>query len=861
MLKCSKINSKRFGLLHSSLLSGNRQVILLPRQYQIRHNTDFPSPSNRPSRRQYNPEIIPKSFLPKESNDDTFQNNSKYKPRTREKSNKDFSRSLSRPLRREPISRKPKPKQESNPVDFLNSPQANSFISASQSILTEIQKKDSAIKKLVESEPSSHERKNAIDLLIKQILYSVNVCIQGNQDRVLKLFQINSSNSKLDLGEIFKEFSNDVHATEKTYLEYDNDMIAFETYVKNPPLVPILGRLYAVCENEIFSSKESSIATKTEELEVASQGVRLFATSFLRYCQAKIRGSLEFSKSDKAISLNMTNPGEWYPSARSIRRNVILHIGPTNSGKTYSALQALKNSKSGYYAGPLRLLAREVYNRFKSEGQKCNLVTGEEVIEDYDDFGLPVKLSSGTIEMVDITRPLDVAVIDEIQMIEDDFRGWAWTRAFLGVRAKEVHLCGDPSSEMIIRNLVARTGDNLVVKRYERLSPLVVEREPLQTNLKNLKEGDCIVAFSKRELLDWKSQVEKSKKSYCAIIYGALPPESRSKQAELFNETENGYNYLVASDAVGMGLNLSIRRIIFLTTSKFNGKSKQRISISQIKQIAGRAGRFRVAPSSSNSSNNDSETQTASETGGRVTALSSSDLRYIDRCLKETTPRIVKGGLFPSETLFRHYAIPLYSTRSFDRILEQLEMSNEMGSHHFLCGVNHMIELSRLFGGISGLTLNEKLVLSKAPVKVKIDMCVNAFKRFCVVISKSESVTLLDIPEVPLMALDQSRKFDVKDIDTFESIHNCIGIYLWLSYRFPMNFTDREGAFELKGLCEKLIDKALVDTRDKRLNRWSRKIARDETKLRAKNLNDDEDFDDMNDVPITLENSPSLARI
>lgn len=110
-----------------------------------------------------------------------------------------------------------------------------------------------------------------------------------------------------------------------------------------------------------------------------------------------------------------------------INRKIILHIGPTNSGKTYAALQRFEQCSSGIYCGPLRLLAHEVYERLNAKGVPCNLMTGEERRESDGVFKW-----AATVEMAPLNRKFDVAVLDEIQMIGDNDRGWAWTQAVLG---------------------------------------------------------------------------------------------------------------------------------------------------------------------------------------------------------------------------------------------------------------------------------------------------------------------------------------------------------------------------------------------------------------------------------------------
>ena len=290
-------------------------------------------------------------------------------------------------------------------------------------------------------------------------------------------------------------------------------------------------------------------------------------------------------------------PADEFQKARSIRRKFIMHVGPTNSGKTHWALRALAASNSGLYAGPLRLLAHEIWERLnkgqivplgidqpdiepdpntnvgvgrgaevdveasrpvviktgnKQYSRKCNLLTGEEakIVDE------TAPLLSCTIEMVTTNKRYDLAVIDEIQMISDRNRGGAWTRAVLGLYAKEIHLCGEETAVPIIEALLQETGDELVVNRYQRLSPLAIQEESLNGDLRNIQKGDCIVTFSRSGIFDLKSRVEKLTGLRCAVAYGRLPPEIRSEQAALFNDPDSGYDVMVGSDAIGMGLNL-----------------------------------------------------------------------------------------------------------------------------------------------------------------------------------------------------------------------------------------------------------------------------------------------------------------
>jgi ATP-dependent RNA helicase SUPV3L1/SUV3 len=253
-----------------------------------------------------------------------------------------------------------------------------------------------------------------------------------------------------------------------------------------------------------------------------------------------------------------------FVSARALTRHFHLHIGPTNSGKTYSALKSLSRAKTGAYAGPLRLLAHEVWERMnlgtvggmeEGQGRECNLLTGEERRIVNPDAGL----ISCTVEMLPLGTvggPYEVVVIDEIQMLGDAQRGGSWTAAVLGVQAKEIHLCGDETTVQLLQSLLEPMGDKVTVHNYDRLTPLTVANESLEGDYSNIQPGDCVVTFSRSNIFAVKKQIESTAGKKCAVVYGALPPETRADQARDFNDEDGRAQVLVASDAVGMGLNL-----------------------------------------------------------------------------------------------------------------------------------------------------------------------------------------------------------------------------------------------------------------------------------------------------------------
>lgn len=276
------------------------------------------------------------------------------------------------------------------------------------------------------------------------------------------------------------------------------------------------------------------------------------------------------------------NPQDAYPEARRLERRFVLHIGPTNSGKTYDALQRLKQASSGVYLGPLRLLALEVYDRFTDEGILCNMITGEESV-----FDPEAGITASTIEIMNTERHYDVAVIDEAQMIADPFRGHNWTRALLGLCADEIHVCMAPEAEEIVKAVIDECEDDYEVVYHERKTPLSFEKGSIA--LEEVQKGDALVVFSRRSVLSLAAALARHH-IRASVIYGDLPPASRREQVHKFAAGET--DVVVSTDAIGMGLNLAIRRIIFVEVKKFDGTDFRLLLPSEIKQVAGRAGRY-----------------------------------------------------------------------------------------------------------------------------------------------------------------------------------------------------------------------------------------------------------------------------
>ena len=288
---------------------------------------------------------------------------------------------------------------------------------------------------------------------------------------------------------------------------------------------------------------------------------------------------------NRILELVPARPEMEFAEVRELRRHFIFHIGPTNSGKTFQALERLKEAACGVYLGPLRLLALEVYERMNEMGVPCTMRTGQECIEEENS-----RVTASTIEMADFDENYDIAVIDEAQLVADTDRGHSWTKAVLGLRAEEIHICMSPAAEQVICHLVGLCGDDYEVRRYERKTELICEDRPFVFP-DDVREGDALIAFSKKSVLDVAGRLEEAGVS-SSVIYGSLPPEIRRRQTRLFNRGKT--KVAVATDAIGMGLNLPVRRIVFLQADKFDGTSRRPLRTPEIKQIAGRAGRYGI---------------------------------------------------------------------------------------------------------------------------------------------------------------------------------------------------------------------------------------------------------------------------
>ncbi|KAL3268936.1 hypothetical protein HHI36_008023 [Cryptolaemus montrouzieri] len=493
----------------------------------------------------------------------------------------------------------------------------------------------------------------------------------------------------------------------------------------------------------------------------------------------------------KKIS-DLRTPANWYPEARALNRKIIFHAGPTNSGKTFHALERFFTAKSGVYCGPLKLLAVEVFNKSNNMGTPCDLVTGEER-NIVDPSGSPSSHVSCTVEMTSVNTPYEVAVIDEIQMIKDPGRGWAWTRALLGIKAEEIHICGEAGTADLLRQLCLTTGEDVEIRNYKRLTELKIEEKALGS-LDKAEPGDCIVCFSKNDIYSVSRGIEASGKEV-AVIYGGLPPGTKLAQAAKFNDPDNSCKILVATDAIGMGLNLSIRRIIFYSLIKptMNDKGEKEmdtLSVSSALQIAGRAGRY--------------GTQWEE---GRVTTFKTEDLKTLKSLLSSQPEPIIQAGLHPTADQIELYAYHLPNSTLSNLMDIFVSLSTVDDSLYFMCNVEDFKFLADMIQHVP-LPLRTRYVFCCAPINKKMPFVCTMFLKFARQYSKNEPITFDWLCRNIGWPLQLPRT--IIDLVHLEAVFDVLDLYLWLSYRFMDLFVDANLIRDMQKELDAIIQQGVV---------------------------------------------------
>ena len=255
-------------------------------------------------------------------------------------------------------------------------------------------------------------------------------------------------------------------------------------------------------------------------------------------------------------------------------------LGPTNTGKTHLAIETMLSFETGMIGFPLRLLAREVYDKvIKKIGlDKVALITGEEKI-----IPSNARYFLCTVESMPIDKQLDFVAVDEIQMCADHERGHIFTDRLLNLRGNKLTMLMGSNT---IKNIISYLDDDVEFIYRNRLSKLSYSGHK---KISRIDRKTAIIAFSAEEVYAI-AELIRRQKGGAAIVMGSLSPKTRNAQVELYQSGD--VDFLVATDAIGMGINMDLNNVYFSNLKKFDGKKLRRLNLSEIGQIAGRAGRY-----------------------------------------------------------------------------------------------------------------------------------------------------------------------------------------------------------------------------------------------------------------------------
>ena len=504
------------------------------------------------------------------------------------------------------------------------------------------------------------------------------------------------------------------------------------------------------------------------------------------FARAQERWEHRAAELDTLEGLNSELAFQGYPDtfnkARQLQRKVTLYVGPPNSGKTHAAFERLAQAQDGAYLAPLRLLALEGRDRLVARGVPCSLLTGEENVP-----AVGARVVSSTIEMVGTNTPIDVAVIDEAQMIFDNSRGWAWTQAIVAVPANEVIIICSAYAVPAIENLLGLCGERCTVRHFERKQHVQLLPHPVPVH--TLMLGDAVVAFSRRDVLMLRDQIAAAGHPV-SVIYGALPPEVRRREAERF--AEGASHILVATDAIGMGLNLPIRRVLFSTMTKYDGVSDRPLGESEVHQIAGRAGRFGIHEE------------------GFVGVLKEAEpgaLKLLTELLPKAprAPRDFKAPVAPNNWHVQTIAGRLNLTKLrtvLGVFVEQLKLDD---AHFAVAELEQMMDLAeKLDASAASLTLKERFVYAQAPVDTRTENQLQAFLDW----AGSHSATgQAGVPWFLDQVDGHSR------LEAMEQALRACTLWLWLDLRFPGAYGHVDNVLALRSQLNDGIERQLKGKR------------------------------------------------
>ena len=517
-----------------------------------------------------------------------------------------------------------------------------------------------------------------------------------------------------------------------------------------------------------------------DELETSEPAEYVFQRISQRLTHAVEREQEERHAARTKESINLAEYPESFEVASRMGRKFIALLGPTNSGKTHRAMEALAKAKSGVYLAPLRLLALENYERLQNarphgEPIAVSLITGEErrIAEGATHV-------ASTVEMLDTKTPVEVAVIDEIQMLADRDRGAAWTAAVCGAPAATVFLVGAPEARRAIEALAERLEVPLEVHVLKRMAPLAMEPSPVR-KLGNLRRGDAVIAFSRRDVLMWRDMITEKGLSV-ATVYGNLSPEVRRAQAERFREGQA--DIVVGTDALAMGLNMPIARIVMTTTVKYNGVEEEEISAALAKQIAGRAGRYGVHEEGFVAGYDD-------DTHGVMRAL-----------MKEKIAPVAATGFAVAPSLEQlHRISSVTGETSLVKLLKRFVHNIDVPDGFFYPRITEEQNERAEWLDTLPLSVAEKFMLSLVPISSRVPVLQSAWEHWALSLARKK-VSKLTPPTQELFTMN---------LQEVEDTCRMYSAYAWLGYREPEYFPSIELAQQLAREASERVDAMLQE--------------------------------------------------
>ena len=522
----------------------------------------------------------------------------------------------------------------------------------------------------------------------------------------------------------------------------------------------IEGFIFDFFEPQVFATQTIKLREKTRR-------------RILYHWNEYLRPFKEKQKQEELLAKTIRDFKLLFPLARELKRKIIFHVGPTNSGKTYAALEKLKRATTGYYLAPLRLLALEGFETLQKSGVKISLITGEEEILEEDSTHV-----SSTIEMMNSQVPVDVCVIDEIQMIKDRDRGWAWANALIGIPAKEVILTGSSDAINAVKQLAQYLQEELEIIPFERKNRLQILEYPIA--LTQVEKQTAIVAFSRREVLSLKQQL--APKYNVSVVYGNLSPEVRREEARRFRTQES--KILIATDAIAMGLNLPIKTILFAKDNKFDGLRRRELEPSEVLQIAGRAGRYGI------------------QEEGYVGAIDTTTLTSITKALN-TPLQDIELPVSVMASLEHVLLIgEILDTQNLLPILEFFTENMEFEGPFVAANIDSMLEIATIVDDYK-LDLKTRYHLACAPASISSSYIESVLHRYIRQIEANKPVAYIPPRDLPPFAHTNEMLLNAE-----ERVRE-ISLYLWLSFRFDGLFPDTKLAIQTRGRLNSFIETSL----------------------------------------------------